>query len=89
MFYFYPTIKKSVKFTFGLHVRSPQSEIVPEKLHDQRRVFVAFFGQGVQLGDSVVEGGLGKATRAVGRVQDLVVEHREVEGEAETENDEN
>ena len=71
--------------TFGLHVRCPEGKIVSEELHDQRRIFVAFFGQSVQLGDRVVKGGLGKATRAVRRVQDLVVEHREVQSEAETE----
>ena len=40
-------------------------------------------GQRVELGNGVVEGLLGEVARAVGRVQDLVVEDREVEGQAE------
>ena len=69
-----------------MHVGRPEGEVVPEELHDERRVLVALLGQRVQLCDGVVEGGLGEAARAVGRVQDLVVEHREVEGQAKPEN---
>ena len=68
-----------------MHVGRPEREVVPEELHDERRVLVALLGQRVQLRDGVVEGGLGQAARAVGRVQDLVVEHREVEGQAQPE----
>ena len=71
--------------TFGLHVGRPEGEVVPEELHDERRVLVALLGQRVQLRDGVVEGGLGQAARAVGRVQDLVVKHGEVEGQAQPE----
>ena len=71
--------------TFGLHVRRPEREVVPEELHDERRVLVALLGQRVQLCDGVVEGGLGEAARAVRRVQDLVVKHRKVEGQAQPE----
>lgn len=71
--------------TFGLHVGRPEGEVVPEELHDERRVLVALLGQRVQLCDGVVEGGLGEAARAVRRVQDLVVKHRKVEGQAQPE----
>ena len=70
--------------TFSLHVRRPEGEVVPEELHDEGRVLVALLGERVQLGDRVVEGGLGQAARAVGRVEDLVVEHGEVQRQAES-----
>ena len=72
-------------FTFGLHVRRPECEIVPEELHDERRIFVTFFGERVQLGDGIVEGGFRQTTRAIRRVEDLVVEHGEVKSESQTE----
>ena len=70
--------------TFSLHVRGPEREIVSEELHDERGVLVALFGEGVQLCYGVVEGGFGQPARTVGRVQDLVVEHRKVEGQTKT-----
>ena len=72
-------------FTFGLHIRRPECEIVPEELHDERRIFVTFFGERVQLGDGIVEGGFRQTTRAIRRVEDLVVEHGEVKSESQTE----
>ena len=48
-----------------------------------RRVLVALLGQSVQLGNSIVECLLGKSARLVWRVEDLIVEHREVERETE------
>ena len=69
-----------------LHVRSPQSKVVSEKLHDKGRVpvvsiiprskrshaLVRLLGQSVELGNGVVEGLLGEMARSVGAVQDLV-----------------
>jgi len=52
--------------------------------HDEGTVFVGFLTQGIQFGDRVIESLFGKMTRSVWRVQDLVVEDREVEGKAET-----
>ena len=52
-------------------------------LHDESTVLVAVLVQGVQLGDGVIEGLLGELARLVRAVEDLVVEHREVEGEAQ------
>ena len=67
-----------------LHVRGPEGKVVTKELHDEGRVLVRLFREGVELGNSVVEGLFGEVASAVGRVQDLVVEHREVEGETET-----
>ena len=53
-------------------------------MHDERAVTVGLFGEAVELGDGVVEGLLGEVAGAVRRIQDLVVEDREVQGEAET-----
>ena len=36
-------------------VRGPEREVVPEELHDERRVLVAILVQRVQLRDGVVE----------------------------------
>jgi hypothetical protein len=52
-------------------------------LHDESAVAVRFLGQRVELGNGIVEGLLGKVASTVWRIQDLVVEDREVEGQAE------
>lgn len=53
-------------------------------MHDQCGVLVRLFAEGVQLGNCIVERLLSKVASAVRRVQDLVVEHREVQGKAKT-----
>jgi hypothetical protein len=63
--------------------RGPQGQVVTEKLHDEGGVPVALFAQGVELSNSVVEGLLGEVASAVGRVEDLVVEDREVKGQTQ------
>lgn len=42
----------------ALEVRSPQREVVAQQLHDEGGVFVAVLGQGVELGNGLVERGL-------------------------------
>lgn len=64
--------------------RGPQGQVVTQELHDQGAVTVAFLGERVKLSNSVIERLLGKVASTVGRVQDLVVENGEVEGETET-----
>lgn len=59
-------------------------QVITEKLHNEGRVLVALLTEGVELGNCVVKGGLGKVASLVRRVQDLVVEDREVQGKTET-----
>ena len=66
---------KSLQFTFGLHVGGPKCQVVSQQLHDQSRIFIAFFREGVQVRDRIVEGGLGQSTSAVGGAKDFVVEN--------------
>lgn len=63
------------RLAVALHVGRPQREVVPQQLHDERRVLVALLRQRVQLGDGIVERRLGQPARAVRAVQDLVVEY--------------
>ena len=44
-----------VVHTFALHIRSPESQVVPQELHDKCRIFVALLIQCVQLGDSLIK----------------------------------
>ena len=65
--------------------RSVESyQVVTEKLHDEGRVLVALLAEGIELGNGVVKGSLGKVARLVRRVQNLVVEDGEVQRKAET-----
>ena len=64
--------------------RCPEGEVVTEELHDEGAVAVGLLAEAVELGNGVVEGLLGEVAGTVGRVEDLVVEDGEVEGETET-----
>ena len=66
-----------------LNIRGPEGEVISQELHDEGGVLVRLLVEGVELGNGVVEGLLGEVASAVGGVEDLVVEHREVEGEAQ------
>ena len=50
-------------------------------LHDQGAVLVAVLVEGVEFGDSIVEGLLSQLAGLVRAVEDLVIKHREVEGQ--------
>jgi hypothetical protein len=63
--------------------RGPQGEVVPEKLHDKGAVPVGLLGERVKLGNGIVECLLGEVAGTVWRVQDLIVEHREVKGQSQ------
>lgn len=63
--------------------RRPEGEVVAEELHDEGAVAVRLLGKRVKLGNSIVKGLLSEVASTVGRVQDLVVEDGEVEGETE------
>lgn len=47
-------------------------------------LLVRFFGEGVKLGNGIIECLLGEVAGSVGAVEDFVVEHREVEGQTES-----
>jgi hypothetical protein len=64
--------------------RGPQSEVITQQLHDQSAVTVALLRQRVELSNGIVESLLGKVAGTVGRVQNLVVEDREVQSETKT-----
>jgi len=64
--------------------RGPECQVVPEELHDESAVAVRLLRKGVKLGDGVIESLLGEMASPVRRVQDLVIEDGEVEGETET-----
>ena len=53
-------------------------------MHDQSAVTVGFLRKRVKFGDSIVKGLLGKVTGSVRRVQDFIVEDREVQRKTET-----
>lgn len=59
-------------------------QVVPQQLHDQCGILVALFAEGVELSNGVIESLLGKVASLVGRVEDLVVEDGEVEGQAKS-----
>ena len=59
-------------------------QVVSQQLHDQRRILVAFLTKSVEFSDGIVERLLGKMAGLIRRVQNLVVEDREVQGKAET-----
>ena len=63
--------------------RGPEGEVVTQELHDQSRIAVGLFRERVELSDSVVESLLGKVASTIGRVEDLVVEHGEVESKTQ------
>lgn len=65
-------------------LRENTHQVVTQKLHDQGGILVALLGKGIELGNGIVESGLGKVASLVWGVQDLVVEDREVQGETQT-----
>lgn len=45
-------VSEREKFCIDLDIRCPQSEVVPQELHDKGAVLVGFFSQGVELSNS-------------------------------------
>ena len=78
-------IIKISNFTFGLHIGGPECQVVPQQLHDQCWIFIAFFWEGVQIGDGIVKGCLGQATCSVGRIKDFIIENREIKCQTQPE----
>ena len=77
------SIGSTLRILRVLHVARPEGEVVPEQLHNERRVFVRLLAQRVQLRNRLVERLLRQVARALGTVQNLVVEDAEVERKAE------
>lgn len=69
--------------TTFLHVAGPERQVISEELHDQGRILVALLRECVEFGNRIIKCLLGEVARTVGRVEDLVVEYREVEGKTE------
>ena len=67
-----------------MELRGPESQVVPQQLHDQGGVLVLILIQGVDLSDGVLEGLLGELDGLVGVVEDLVLEDGVVQTETET-----
>ena len=59
-------------------------KIIPQQLHDQRGVLVAFLTQGIQLGNGVIESLLGEMACLVRRVENFVVEDGEIQSKTKT-----
>ena len=70
--------------TFTAFRGSPKGKIVAQKLHDKRAVPVGLFGQRIELGNGIIKCLLREVASALGRVEDLVVEDREVQGQTKT-----
>lgn len=61
--------------------RRPQGQVVAKELHNEGAIPVRLLRQRIELGNSVVKGLLGQMAGPIGRVKDLVVKDREVEGQ--------
>lgn len=57
------------------------NQVVSQQLHDQGRVLVALLAEGVKLRNGIIESLFSEVASLVRRVEYLVVEDREVEGE--------
>merc|ERR1712151_724235 len=69
-----------LRFRPSLLVRCPQGQIVAQKLHDERRVFVGVLGDIVKLCDCILKRRARHFACFVWVVEDLVLEDRKVEG---------
>jgi hypothetical protein len=70
-------------FTLTTIRRSPERQVVPKQLHDERAVTVGLLGERVEFGDRIVKGLLSQVAGTIGRIEDFVVEYGEVESQSE------
>lgn len=56
-------------------------EIIAQQLHDERGILITLLRQGVKLGNRLIKARLGHLTRFIGRIQNLIVKHGEVQRE--------
>lgn len=67
-----------------MQVRCPECKVIPEELHNEGGVLVAFLAEGIQFGNGIIECLLGKMASTVGRVENFVVEDRKVQGKTKS-----
>ena len=60
-------------------VTSPEGKVIPQQLHDESRILVRLLIEGIKFSNSVIKRRLGNRARTIRRIEDLIVEHREVE----------
>lgn len=65
-----------------LEIRSPESQVVSQELHNQSRVLVRLFRESVQFGNGIIKGLFGEMTGPIGRIKNLIVKDGEVQGES-------
>jgi hypothetical protein len=65
-------------------VGCPQSKVISQELHDKSGVLVRFLVQCVELGNGIIESLLRNLASLVRRIENLVVEDREVEGQSQS-----
>lgn len=78
------TIHSPTLRLLGLIVVGPQREVITQKLHDQSVVLASLLGDGVNVGNSIIERLLGQLAGSLRRVENLVVEHGEVESQTQS-----
>ena len=79
-------LRFSLVVLIALHVvqvASPQGQVITEQLHDGGGVAVLVLLEAVQVGNSIVEGLLGKFAGDLGRAQNLIIENAVVQSQAE------
>jgi hypothetical protein len=74
----------AVSIHFILFSANMTDQIVSQQLHDECGILVALFAQCVELGNSIIKSLLCEVASLIGRIEDLIVEDREVEGETKT-----
>ena len=62
----------------------PECEIITQQLQNQRSILVGVTLQRIQLADRIIKRSLGHTTRLLLVVQYLIVEHGEVQRQAQT-----
>ena len=79
-------VQRVCNHQYGCHLEkiSGTHQVVSQQLHDQCRVLVALLAESVKFGDGIIESLLGEMASLIGGVQDLIVEDREIQGEAKT-----
>mmetsp|Transcript_5563 Transcript_5563/g.10575 ORF Transcript_5563/g.10575 Transcript_5563/m.10575 type:complete len:232 (-) Transcript_5563:165-860(-) len=65
-------------------VTSPECEVISQQLHNESRILVRLFIKSIKFCDGIIKRRLGNRASAIRRVENLIVKHREVESQSET-----